>query len=371
MIRPLWVEVDLEALSRNLEILEKRIEGKARIVATIKQFAYGHGLLPVSKQLALNGIDWFGVGSVEEAIALREDDYKGSILVLSSVLKKFVSYFIHYNIIPTVVDAEFARALDREAAKSKRVAPVHVKVDTGMGRLGAYYKDAESFIGELSGLKNISLEGIYTHFPVADTDSDFTNHQIEAFNGLLKSLSARQIGFKYRHCANSIGILNYPDSHFNMVRPGLILYGVYPTPLEEIGVEPVLSLKSRVIFVKKIEKGMSVGYGRTFIAEKDRFVATVAVGYADGYPWSLSNKAKVIIRDKIYRVIGRVCMDHIMVDLGDDGNISQGEEVVLIGKSERNSITAEQLADWAGTIPYEIVSCLSLKIPRLYSDSLL
>jgi alanine racemase len=217
-------------------------------------------------------------------------------------------------------------------------------------------------------LKQLRLEGIYTHFPVADSDPEFTNYQISAFNDLITRLEAKGISFRFHHCANSIGILNYPNAHFNMVRPGLILYGIKPAAEADVAVEPVLSLKSKVIFVKKIAKGAGVSYGRTYIARSARNIATVAVGYADGYPWALSNKAKVIINNKLYPLVGRVCMDHIMVDVRNAAGILPGKEVVLIGKAGDFRIGVEDLAQWADTIPYEIVSRLSLKIPRIYKD---
>jgi len=369
MIRPLWIEVDLGALRSNLAKIRSSLGDNVTIVATIKQSAYGHGLIPVANELAAQGIDFFGVGSIEEAISLREEGLKGSIIVLSAVLDKFVSHFLEQDVIPTIVDLDFAKKLNKEAAKANKVIPVHVKIDTGMGRLGLHYKQARTFIKQLKKLSNISLEGIYTHFPVADSDSEFTKFQIDVFNGFVSQLNKEGIFFKFCHCANSIGIMNYPGAHFNMVRPGLILYGINPCLELDLDLEPVLSLKSKVIFVKNIAKGMSVSYGRTYIAKRARNIATVSVGYADGYPWILSNRSQVIIGNDFYDVAGRVCMDHIMVDLKNTESIKAGQEVILIGKGKDIEITAQDLASWADTIPYEIVSRLSLKIPRVYKSA--
>ena len=368
MTRPLWIEVDLGALRNNLKVVKKYLGPKVKIVATIKQSAYGHGLLPVARELGRQGVDFFGLGSIEEAIALREDSYDGSLLILSAVLDEFVSHFIRYNITPTVVDLGFADKLDKAAQEAGKIVPIHVKVDTGMGRLGIDYNQAHAFIKKLSTFKNLYLEGIYTHFPVADTDSKFTNRQIGIFNSFIKQLAREKIFFKYCHCANSIGIIKYPNAHFNMVRPGLILYGIKPAKAFGLNVKPVLSLKSKVIFVKKINKGMSVSYGRNYIAKGQRNIATVAIGYADGYPWALSGKSKVIIKNNLFNLAGRVCMDHIMVDLGSRVDIKTGTEVTLIGKSKTKNLTAESLAKTAGTIAYEIVSRLSLQIPRIYKN---
>ena len=371
MIRPLWIDVDLRLLRNNLKLLQKQLGKKARIIATVKQSAYGHGLIPVARELGTCGIDCFGVASLEEAITLREDGFPGDIIILSSILEKHVDYFVQHNIIPTVVDIGFAKRLNKAASQKSKVMPIHVKVDTGMGRLGFYHKQAHSFIKKLSKFSNIYLEGIYTHFPAADSDYDFTNYQIEIFNNFISQLKKENITFKYQHCANSIGIINYPQAHFNMVRPGLILYGIKPTEDINMSVEPILSLKSKLIFVKKIEKGMSVGYARSYISKKSHYIGTVAVGYADGYPWHLSNKAQVIIDNKLFDIAGRVCMDHIMVDLGDSEGLRIGKEVILIGKSKQERITAEDLAKKCQTIPYEIVSRLSPNIPRVYKNSIL
>lgn len=369
MTRPLWIEVDLKALRNNLKAVKKYLGPKVKIVATIKQSAYGHGLLPIARELAGQGVDFFGLGSIEEAIALRRDGFAGSLLILSAVLDEFVDRFINYNITATVVDLGFASKLNKAAERAGKIMPVHVKIDTGMGRLGLHYGQADTFVKKLSTFKNLSLEGIYTHFPVADTDSRFTNRQIGIFNNFIRQLAKEKITFKYCHCANSIGILKYPNAHFNMVRPGLILYGVEPARSLSLKVEPVLSLKSKVIFVKRIDKGMSVSYGRNYIAKGTRNIATVAAGYADGYPWALSNKGKVIIGECLFNIAGRVCMDHIMVDLAKRDDIKTGDEVILIGESKFKKINAESLAKAANTIPYEIISRLSLQIPRIYKNS--
>jgi len=369
MIRPLWIEVDLGALRKNLKVVKKYLGPKVKAIATIKQSAYGHGLIPVARELDKQGIDFFGVGSIEESVLLRKDGFKGSIIILTNILDKFAGYFGEHNITATIGNLEFARKLNKEAAKQNKIVSAHIKIDTGMGRLGFHYEQACPLIKQLNKLKNIFIEGIYTHFPSADSDPEFTNHQIEIFNGFISRLEKEKIFFKFRHCANSIGIVNYPNAHFNMARPGLILYGIKPADNIDLEVTPCLSLKSKIVFVKKITKGMSVSYARSYIADKPCYIGTVAAGYADGYPWVLSNKGKVIIKDNLFNVAGRICMDHIMVDLKDESGIKAGQEVVLIGKNKSSQITAEDLAKWAGTIPYEIVSRLSDRIPRAYKNS--
>ncbi|MBU1112911.1 MAG: alanine racemase [Candidatus Omnitrophica bacterium] len=322
--------------------------------------------MPVAKKLVESGADIFGVGSLEEAITLRKAGISASIIILSAVPDSFCDLLIEHKLIPTIIDIKFAKRLNQQAKKRNCRIPGHVKIDTGMGRLGLDYKDAGVFIRELSQFKNINLEGIYTHFPAADSDPSFTQYQIEVFNQFINQLKLQGFEFKFRHCANSSGLLSYRDSHFNMVRPGLILYGVKPETEIDIGIKPVLSLKSKVIFTKKVKKGAGVSYGRTYIAKTSRHIATVAVGYADGYPWALSNRAKVLIKGKFFDVAGRVCMDHIMIDLKNRGDIKAGEEVILLGESKGKSISCEDLAQWSETIPYEILTRLSVNIPRIH-----
>lgn len=368
MFRPLWIEVDLKKLRNNFARIRKCVGPAVKIIATVKQSAYGHGLVPVAKELLKAGADFFGVGSLEEAIVLRQAGFKNPILVLSTVLEQYAAYFVKYKIRPTIVNVEFAQALNKAAARAHVKIPVHCKIDTGMGRLGFYYEDAYQFVAALRRLKNITLEGIFTHLPVADSNCNFTDYQIEIFSDFIKNLAKEGVCFPYQHCANSVGVIKYPHAHFNMVRPGLILYGVKPVFDATMRFEPVLSLKSRVIFVKRIKKGMSVSYGRTYIAPRATTIVTIAVGYADGYPWALSNCAKVIIKGSFFRLVGRVCMDHVMVDVGNRNDISIGDEVTLIGHKDALAISAEDVAAWAKTIPYEIVSRLSLKIPRIYKN---
>lgn len=369
MYRPLWIEIDLRALRENFNAIRRSLGSNVKIIATVKQEAYGHGLIPVARELSYLNVDCFGVGSIEEAVSLRENGLKEPILVISAILPDYVEEILRYKITPTVTDLNFAKKLNKAAKNANTKIPVHIKIDTGMGRLGLYYKEAYCFMRELKRLKAINMEGIYTHFPAADTDPDFTNFQINIFNKLISRLKKEAITFKYQHCANSLGVAQYPHSHFNIVRPGLILYGIRPSSQTPLKLKPVLSLKSKTIFIKKIKKGMSVSYGRTFVADRPVNIATVSIGYADGYPWSLSNNAKTIIGNSFFNLVGRVCMDHVMVNLGSNSDIRVAEEVVLIGKKDNLKISAEEVAHWAKTIPYEIVSRLSLKIPRLYKNA--
>jgi alanine racemase len=367
MFRPIWIEINRKALRDNFRKIKRIVGRKVKIVAIIKQFAYGHGLVPIAREFSFCGVDFFGVDSLEEAIILREEGFKEPILVLSNVSYKFASYFIKYKITPTLMDLIFAERLNREAKKLKVIAPVHIKIDTGMGRLGVWWEDAYGFVKKVLKFKNLLLEGIYTHFPSADEDVKFTSYQISIFSKLIDKLKKEGIIFKYQHCANSAGILRYPFSHFNMVRPGLILYGVNPFKGDKkVDLKPALSLKSKIIFIKKVKKGCGISYGRTYIAKKDTLIGVIAAGYADGYPWELSNSSRVIIKDGFFNIVGRVCMDHIMVDLKQRRDIKPGDEVILIGAKNNCKITVEELSFWAKTIPYEILTRLSQRVPRIY-----
>ena len=362
--RPVWLEINLSNLAYNLGLIRKKIAPKTAIVAMVKQNAYGHGLIPSAKVFIKEGAHFLGVASLEEAVKLREAGIKTPILVLSAVPKKYASVFVRYRIIPVIADFDFAFSLNKAAGT--KPFPVHVKVDTGMGRLGQWHKEAFGLFYQLRKLTFLKIEGILTHFPVADTDKEFTNKQVSDFNRLIKSLQKEGFKFKYIHCANSAAIFKHSNSYFNMVRPGLSLYGVSPFANIKLPLKPALSFKTRIIFIKDVPAGCGISYGRTFIAKKKMRIGVLAVGYADGYPWRLSNKAEVIIKGKLCPIVGRVCMDHTMVDLSSVKEVEVGEEAVLIGKSKNSAITAAYLAKLAGTISYEILTGLSCHLPRVY-----
>jgi alanine racemase len=367
--RPLWIELDLKALAHNFRAIRRYVGKDVKIVATIKQNAYGHGLLPIARRLAFQGADFFALEGIEEAMILRKAGFKQPILILTAILPQFAKAIIDHRLTPTLVDLEFARKLNSEAAKNKITVSAHVKIDTGMGRLGPSYKEATSFILNLQKLKNIKIEGIYTHFPVADTDRDYTQKQTQIFNDFISQMEGCGVEFKYRHCANSAAIMGHKSAHFNMVRPGLILYGLSPFENIPFDIKPVLSLKSRIIFIKNVKKNDTVSYGRTYHIKKPGRIATIAAGYADGYQRSLSNKAKVIINNKLFAVAGRICMDHTMIDINQDKKVKVGDEVILIGRSQKHRVSAEELAQLANTIPYEITTCLSTRIPRIIKNA--
>ncbi len=336
-------------------------------MACVKADAYGHGLLPIARKLVSCGVDALSVASIDEAIALRKAGIRNPILVLGMILEKDSPPLIKYDISQTVSSIELACALDRRASRAGKKIRVHVKIDTGMGRIGVLHHDALEFVRQVCRLKHLDVEGIFTHLACADTNQSFTFYQIEIFEELVARLQSSGIKVRYLHMANSLGIADYPSSHFNMVRPGLILYGLYPRDDFSMKLKPVMSLKTRVVYVKKVPRGWGISYGHTYIAEKDTYIATLPIGYGDGYPRNLSNLAPVIVRDKLLKITGRVCMDQVMIDVGDFP-VKVGDEVVLIGSKAYNQVTAEDLALLSGTIPYEIVCGLGSRVPRVYIE---
>jgi alanine racemase len=363
--RPTWAEVNLNNLAYNFRQIKKLVAPKTRVMVCVKADAYGHGLIPVSKKLVSCGVDYLGVASIDEGIKLREAGVKVPILILGLIMKKDIPPVFKYGLTVTVCDESLARALDNKARSLGKNVNVHIKVDTGMGRIGVSHLDAEDLVKRVHKLKRVNIEGIFTHFPFADMDKRFTSYQINLLKLLTHRLDKAGISIPLVHAANSMGIIGHKDSHFNMVRPGLVIYGLYPKKGLKVSFKPVLSLKSRVLFMKRLSKGHGVSYGHIYITKKAANIITLPIGYGDGYPRNLSNNAPVLIGGKRFKISGRICMDQIMVDVGGL-KARIGDEVVLIGSQGRQKITAEELAELSYTIPYEIVCGLGSRVPRIY-----
>lgn len=363
--RPTWAEINLDNLAHNFYQIKKLISPKTKIMVTVKADAYGHGLIPVSKKLVSCGVDALGVASIDEGISLREAQIKIPILILGLILKRDTEPLFRYGLTPTVCDLGLACALNKKAEACGCLQDVHIKVDTGMGRIGVLHEGAYELVKRIHKLKNINIKGIFTHFAFADLDRDFTSYQIGVFNRLIHKLKKQGIRIPLAHAANSIGIIDYKNSHFNMVRPGLVIYGLYPKENLKVCLKPVLSLKTRVIYKKRVPKNYGISYGHAYITTKNTTILTLPIGYGDGYPRNLSNQAPVLIRGRRFKIAGRICMDQIMVDAGDSA-VKIGDEAVFIGSQGKDTITAEELAGLSGTIPYEIVCGLGSRIPRLY-----
>ncbi|MBM3246857.1 MAG: alanine racemase [Candidatus Omnitrophica bacterium] len=363
--RPTWAEVNLDNLEHNFKQVKKIVEARTKIMVTVKADAYGHGLIPVAQRLNSCGVDYLGVASIDEGIKLREAGIKLPILILGIVMASHIEPLFRYDLAVNLCSAQLAEALNRKARSLTKKINVHIKVDTGMGRVGISCDDSLAFIEKVRNLKFINVEGIFTHFPMADLDERFTLYQINLFNQLVARLNKMGMNIPLAHTANSMGVIGYKNSHFNMVRPGLVIYGLYPKEELEIKLKPVLSLKTKVIYVKRMPKDSGISYGHDYVTTKSANIATLPIGYGDGYPRNLSNAGPVLIKGRRFQVSGRVCMDQFMVDVGD-ADVKIGDEAVLIGSQGKLKITTEELARLCGTIPYEIVCGLGSRIPRIY-----
>lgn len=369
-LRPTRVEVSLSALSANLAAIRARAGG-ARVMAVVKANAYGHGLVPVARHLMENGADALGVAFLEEGIALRNSGITTPILVFGGIGEKQVPLFLQNHLSLTAPSIEKLRLIDEAAAALGITASVHLKVDTGMERIGMHWYSAEKLLEAGLSLRHTRVDGIYSHFANSDAAPPDLGHarlQLERFLEVLSFYDKRSLPCPTRHIANSGAILQLPDSHLDLVRPGILLYGVYPSDecARTVPVTPALTLKTRVAFFKVVKAGNPVSYGSTWASEHDTRVVTLPVGYGDGYFRAFSNRAQVLIRGRRCPVAGRVCMDQTMIDLGPDGTAYNGDEVILLGSQADETITAGELAAQAGTIPYEILTNLNTRIPRVY-----
>jgi alanine racemase len=336
----------------------------------LKANGYGHGLLRTAQFFQQLKTDYLGVAVVEEGILLREKGINIPILVLGGVWGNQVPLFLKHNLTITASSLDKIKMIDETAEQMKVKAIVHLKIDTGMERIGVHYYNAEKFLEIAYNCKNIIVEGIYSHFANAEAE-DLTHAklQLERFNEVLSFFDKRSIKPPVRHFANSGAILQLPEANFDMVRPGIMLFGVYPSAevKKTVEVKPTLSWKSLVVYFKVIKAGQPVGYGLTWKPENNIRAVTVPVGYGDGYLRSMNSKAKVILRGERYPVIGTISMDQIVVNIEQESAYN-GDEIILLGSDGKNSITCEELADWAGTIPYEILTNINTRVPRVYKE---
>jgi alanine racemase len=369
MHRPTWVEIDLNALRHNLSALKKRVGPQTKILGIVKADAYGHGDYEISRVLLNNGVEMLGIAILEEGIQLRDKGIKAPLLLLGGIFEEQIDTVIQYGLTPTVYDLKLAEVLSKRAYYFNTIMKVHVYVDTGMGSIGVKHDKAVEFVKFARNLKNLLIEGIYTHCSSSDEkDSAFTILQIRRFRDVLDALDASKACIPLRHMANSGAILGYPEAYFTMVRPGLSLYGLYPSEdvSRDIGIRPVMSFKTRIIHIKDMESGDVVGYGRTYRITKPTRVATLPLGYDDGYNRLLSNQGEVLIRGKKASIIGRVCMDQCFVDVTNIKDVSVGDEAVLYGSQGQETIPIESIAKQLNTIPYEVTCSISKRVPRIY-----
>ena len=367
-MRPTVAEIDLSAISFNLKGIKNKVH-PAKIMAVVKANAYGHGDIEICQTALKNGVDYFGVACVEEGITLREEGIEAPILVFSSAGLNQTDFYIQYNLEATIFDEAGLFNLRQSAEKLGSDAVVQIKVDTGMGRMGINWRQAIDYIEKVYKTPHIKIQGVYTHFATSDhLDKSFALLQLERFNQVLEGVKAKGIDIPLKHAANSGAILDLPESYFDIVRPGITMYGYYPSSQtsESVPLKPAMTFKTKVVYIKEIEKGASVSYDRIFIAPKKTLVASLPVGYADGYNRLLSNIGEVLIRGKRFPIIGRVCMDLMMVDLCDDREIRVGDEVVLIGSQDNDLISIQSICDICNTVPYEVICCISGRVPRIY-----
>lgn len=367
VLRPTVIEVDLEALRHNVSCVRQRA-GAARIMATVKANAYGHGLIRTARELLRFGVDELGVAFLEEGIALRRAGITAPILVLGGIIGNQIAHFLEYDLQITASSVFKLGQIEETAAAMGKRAKVHVKIDTGMGRIGIRHENAWQLFDALQRTRHCELRGVFSHFASShDPDHSFTRLQLERFLEVLEYFPRNGLDMPLRHIANSAAVLQHPDSILDMVRPGIMLYGVYPGPEVErtVDIQPVLAMKSRVVYFKVVLAGASIGYDHTWTAQSNTRVVTLPVGYGDGYARSLSNRAQVLIHGKRYPIVGRISMDQCMVDIGQDSAFT-GDEAVLIGGQGGDRISVEELAGFCDTIPYEILTMLSVRIPRQY-----
>lgn len=373
--RPTWTEINLDNLAANFQSVKNFINQPIKYMAVVKADAYGHGAVRCSKKLEKAGIDWFGVALPEEGLKLRQNGITKPILCLGGFWVGQEKMLLENDLTPVIFQAEKAVMLNNAAKEFNITAKAHIKIDTGMGRIGVRFDEIEDFGEKIKVLENVEFEGIMTHFAAADSleEKDFTNLQIERFVHTVRYFENEGFRFTYKDLANSPASLAFPESYESMVRLGGILYGlgddVLPDWVERPKIKPVLSLFSKITYLKKIKKGETLGYGRTFRAERDSLIATIPIGYEDGYRRGLSNSGRVIVNGKFADVAGRISMDWTILDVTEIPNVKIGDQVVLIGEQSGLKISAEELAEKTETISYEITCGINQRVERIYVGS--
>ena len=369
-----WVEVDLKAIAHNIRELRRIINPKARLMAVVKANAYGHGMIEVARQSLENGAEALGIANIEEGIQLRKAGIDAPVLIFGYTSPVHAKKLIEFDITQTVYSYETSRALSEALSAYGKKIKVHIKVDTGMGRLGLLRGIKDNSLSEvesISRLPMLELEGIYTHFATADeSDRSYAGKQFEIFMDLLNQLRIAGLEIPVTHAANSAAIINMPETHLDMVRAGISIYGLYTSEEVDrsiIKLKPAMELKTKIIHLKKVPAGFKISYGTTYETEKPTTIATVSIGYADGLNRLLSSKGRMLVcGGQSAPIVGRICMDLTMLDVGNIPEIAIGEEVVVFGKQGNSSITVDEIASTINTINYEVVSTIMERVPRIY-----
>ncbi len=363
-----WVEVDLGHFAANWAEIKRLVGPDVKIMQVVKADAYGHGAIEISNAALKNGASCLGVANADEGVQLRVSGIAAPILILSPATGSEINQIIKYNLTPSLSDLGFAREFQKKARKAGIRAPIHIEVDTGMGRGGTIQTEARQTIREIASFSNLLIEGIFSHFSESEILSYYNNLQWNGFRDVLEQLEADGIRIPIRHISNSGAIVNYPDCRLDMVRPGIVSYGVYPSAemRDRISLAPVMSFKTRVVLIKEFPEGYGIGYGRTFITRRPTRIATIPVGYGDGYGWLLSNQGEALIREKRAPIAGRISMDMCTLDISNIQGCEVGDEVVLMGEQEGERITADEIAAKIRSIHYEILCALGKRAPRVF-----
>jgi len=364
--RAVWAEIDLGAIAHNIRQIRKISAKNAQICAVVKADAYGHGAIAVARTVLRAGADRLAVAIINEALELRKAGFRVPILILGYTPTCQATIVVDHDITQTIFSMDSAKALSGAAVAAGKIVNVHIKIDTGMGRIGVGPKDAGMFAEAVVALPGIKIEGVFSHFATADSrDKSFTYEQYQQFSEGLQYIEAKGITIPIRHIANSAAILDLPHMHLDMVRPGIILYGLWPSDEVEQTIElrPAMKFKAQVAFVKDMPAHQAISYGRTYITERLSRIATLPVGYADGWSRLLANKASVSIRGQRAPLVGRVCMDQCMIDVTHIPGVEPSDEALLFGGAD---LPVEEVADYMGTINYEIVCMVGKRVPRLY-----
>ncbi len=372
-----WSEIDLNAVEYNFRNIKNKLSKNTKILCVLKADAYGHGAEFLVKEYEKLGADWYGVSNIDEAVQLRNAGAKKPILIFGYTNPEMVETLNKYDISQAVFSLQYAKKLSEICEKTGSKIKIHIKVDTGMSRIGFFCQSEESInnsakeIKQLKNLKNLEIEGIFTHFSVSDdmtNNTEYTLKQYSNFCSIIKKIENEGINIPIKHCCNSGGIISCPEMHMDMVRAGVILYGLYPSEevKDKIDLKPAMQLKTVVSQVKEIPENTSVSYGRTFVSNKKMKIASVSIGYADGYSLKFSNTAELLIHGKRAKIVGRVCMDQLMIDITNIENVKEGDEVTIFGTDNPQSISVDELAKIAGTINYEIVCLIGKRVPRIY-----
>ena len=369
-LRPVWAEINLSNIAYNIKQIQKII-GKKEIIGVVKADGYGHGALAVSRVLLENGVQALAVGTIQEAISLREGGIDCPVIMLGITPPMYADTLLTYQIVPVTASLDNASALSEAAAKAGKTIEVLAAIDTGMGRIGFLpCEESATEMIALSKLPSLKIKGIFSHFATADeADKTYAREQLKEYDEFYKMLKKSELNVPYRTFANSAAIMEIPASHFDAVRPGIILYGCYPSrevDRTKLSLKPAMSIKANIIYLKKVEPGFSVSYGRAFTTNRESLIATLALGYADGYPRYLSGKGRVIVNGAYAPIIGNICMDQCMVDVTDIPNVTLGDEVVIMGSQGELTISADEIGEKTETINYEIVCAFGQRLPKVY-----